>query len=574
MKKGFDSKRVNLSPSFRVLQNRPIRLALRGKQMTFSFRTLSIALFCLFGCLASTEKSAVAGPPTKTTLQKSKSGDRVDFKRDVTPLFKAHCFQCHAGEQQQGGLRLDTKRFAMKGGISGLTILPGKSQLSSLIQRMKGQGKLSRMPLGFSPLSDAEIKTVALWIDQGAEWNENAAESKHWAYEKPVRRTPPEVKAKSWVRTPIDRFVLSKLETLKLSPSPQASKQTLIRRLSLDLIGIPPTVKETDDFLADKTPDAYSKLVDRLLASPRYGERWARPWLDLARYADSNGYEKDNRRSIWLFRDWVIQALNQDMGYDQFTIEQLAGDLLPNATESQKIATGFQRNTMTNEEGGVDQAEARWLTQVDRVGTTGSVWLGSTLACAQCHDHKYDPFTQKDFYRILAFYDHSTEPALKVFPPEVAQKRAALEKEIHEMEERAKVIRLTEQGYKEFQARARSLEEEPCGTQTRRDAGDGGEARCGDSLRFHSNQGRVPQPGREGRRGDPGGSSGDVRQDSPQPTRAGALDRFPGEPANGESRSQSTLGASLRQRNRGDERGFWDAGAKADASGASGLACD
>ena len=197
----------------------------------------------------------------------------------------------------------------------------------------------------------------------------------------------------TWERNDLDRFVLARLEREKLSPSPEASKSTLLRRVTLDLTGLPPTPAELDAFLADTAPDAYERVVDRLLASPHYGERWARPWLDLARYADTNGYEKDNRRAIWKYRDWVIDALNRDMPFDQFTIEQIAGDMLPNATTEQKIATGFHRNAMTNEEGGVDPDESMYEVLVDRVNTTATVWLGTTLACAQCHNHKYDPFT-------------------------------------------------------------------------------------------------------------------------------------------------------------------------------------
>jgi hypothetical protein len=300
-------------------------------------------------------------------------------------------------------------------------------------------GGKPRMPIGFAPLSPQQTELIRAWIDQGADWPEGAGE-KHWAYINPVRRALPKVKNAAWVRNPIDNFVLARLEKEGLQPSPQASREILIRRVSLDLIGLPPTVEEVDAFLADKSPDAYNKVVDRLLASPHYGERWARPWLDLARYADTNGYEKDDRRSIWPYRDWVINAFNKDMPYDQFTIEQIAGDLLPNATLDQKVATGFNRNTMLNEEGGVDQAEQRWLTNVDRVGTTASVWLGTTLACAECHNHKYDPFTQKEFYQFLAYYEHCSEPALELITPEQEAKRKALQAEQAELEKSLKEI--------------------------------------------------------------------------------------------------------------------------------------
>ena len=227
----------------------------------------------------------------------------------------------------------------------------------------------------------------------------------------PCVPAPPEVRTADWVRTPIDRFILARLEKEGLKPSPQAPLETLVRRVSLDLIGLPPSPQEVDEVLADAARDgqdeAYARLVDRLLASPHYGERWARPWLDLARYADSHGFEKDLPRVMWKYRDWVIDALNQDMPFDRFTIEQIAGDMLPNATPAQQIASGFHRNAMTNEEGGIDPEEAHYEVLVDRVNTTATVWLGSTLGCAQCHNHKYDPFSQKDYYRMMAFFGNS-----------------------------------------------------------------------------------------------------------------------------------------------------------------------
>ncbi|HZT41531.1 MAG TPA: PSD1 and planctomycete cytochrome C domain-containing protein [Chthonomonadaceae bacterium] len=357
-------------------------------------------------------------------------GKSVDYLRDVQPLLKAHCYQCHGVDQQSGGLRLDLKAAAMKGGAHGRAIVPGSSAQSLLLRRVLGQGGQPRMPLGFAPLAADQIALLRAWIDQGAQWPEGAALKKHWAYIKPVHVKPPKVHNTAWVRNPIDNFVLAKLEKLGLKPSPEAPKTVLIRRVYLDLIGLPPSVKEVDAFLADKSPNAYEKVVDRLLDNPHYGERWARPWLDLARYADTNGYEKDMRRTIWPYRDWVINAFNADMPYDAFTIEQIAGDLLPNATQSQKIATGFHRNTMYNDEGGVDREEQRWLTIVDRVGTTGSVWLGTTLACTQCHNHKYDPFMQKEFYQFFAFFDHCDEPELKVLTPEQEAKRRALQDEM------------------------------------------------------------------------------------------------------------------------------------------------
>jgi mono/diheme cytochrome c family protein len=375
-----------------------------------------------------------AGPLVSAAPSPTGASSRVQFERDIQPILKASCYQCHGPDRQEAGLRLDSRAAAMKGGTGGPAMVPGQSVESRLLQRILGQGGGARMPLGFAPLSRPQIDLIRAWIDQGAVWPEGAGSRQHWAWHRPVRPPLPKVTKSAWVRNPIDRFVLARLEREGLQPSPAAPREALIRRVTLDLIGLPPTPREVDAFLADRSPNAYEKLVDRLLASPHYGERWARPWLDLARYADSNGYEKDVSRSIWPYRDWVINALNQDMPYDRFTIEQLAGDLLPDATRDQKIATGFHRNTMLNQEGGVDQEEQRWLTLVDRVGTTGTAWLGTTLACAQCHNHKYDPFPQKEFYRILAFFDHTEEPTLDLPSPDQEPKWKAIRAEIDTLE--------------------------------------------------------------------------------------------------------------------------------------------
>ncbi len=362
---------------------------------------------------------------------------KVDFGRDVLPILKASCLQCHGAERKEGGLRLDQKMLAMRGGVSGADIVAGKGAQSKLVQRIVGAGGLPRMPIGFAPLSSRQIAAIRAWIDQGADWPDSAS-AKHWAYVKPVRPVLPKVKNAGWVRNPIDNFVLARLEKEGLKPSPEASRETLLRRVTLDLTGLPPTIAEIDAFMTDRSPDAYEKVVDRLLASPRFGERWTRPWLDMARYADTNGYEKDGMRSIWPYRDWVIDAFNKDMPYDRFTIEQIAGDLLPNSTREQKIATGFHRNTMQNTEGGVDQEEQRWLTLLDRVNTTCSVWLGSTFQCAQCHNHKFDPFTTQDYYRFLAFFDHSTEPSLTILAPDQETKQKQLQRDLSVQEAKAK----------------------------------------------------------------------------------------------------------------------------------------
>ena len=304
------------------------------------------------------------------------------------------------------------------------------------MRRVLDESDEDRMPLDADPLPAPEIAKLRAWIEQGATMPAASAAlndtiEQHWAYVKPKRPATPEVARKDWARNPIDAFVLARLEREQLAPSPEAAKTTLLRRVSLDLIGLPPTPEEVDAFVADTSPDAYEKAVDRLLASPHFGERWARPWLDLARYADTNGYEKDNRREIWKYRDWVIGAFNRDLPFDQFTVEQIAGDMLPDATIEQKIATGFHRNAMTNDEGGVDPEESRYEVLVDRANTTATVWLGSTLACAQCHNHKYDPFTQKDYFRLLSFFANNDydgrsfgdgtryfEPSLELATPE------------------------------------------------------------------------------------------------------------------------------------------------------------
>ena len=335
----------------------------------------------------------------------------IDFKREVQPIFEQRCYECHGEKKQKSGLRLDRKATVFKGGDSGKpAIVSGKSSDSPLLQRITSKDADEMMPPKGEPLSAAQVATIRAWIDQGAAWpDDGKPEKKHWAYEKPVRSSLPHVANKKWARNPIDYFVLEKLEQEKLKPSPEADRATLIRRVSLDLIGLPPTVKEVDEFLSDKSTNAYEKVVDRLLASPQYGERWARPWLDLARYADTQGYEKDNRRTMWPWRDWVISALNKNMPFDEFTIDQIAGDLLPNATQEQKVATGFHRNTMTNTEGGTDDEEFRHEAVVDRVNTTMGAWMATTINCCQCHNHKYDPLTMKEFYQLYAFLNNTAD---------------------------------------------------------------------------------------------------------------------------------------------------------------------
>jgi uncharacterized membrane protein len=377
----------------------------------------------------------------------------VDFVGDIKPIFEAACNECHGPDKQKGQLRLDARHLAVNGGRSGHAIVPGSGRESTLISRLLGQGVDRRMPLDADPLSPPEISLLNAWIEQGANWPDSASVADaviapHWAYVPPVGSAPPTVEATHWSNHPIDAFVLAKLERAGLSPSPEADRETLIRRVSLDLIGLPPSVAEVDAFLLDTSEGAYGRVVERLLASPHFGEKWASHWLDLARYADSDGFDGDNARSIWKYRDWVIDAFNQDMPFDRFTIEQIAGDMLPHATLDQRIATGFHRNTMRNREDGVDYEEAYWETLVDRVSTTSTVWLGSTIACAQCHDHKFDPFTQREYYEFLAFFGNDEvhweemlglfggstqilkEPVLSLATPKQAQQQRRLGEQI------------------------------------------------------------------------------------------------------------------------------------------------
>ena len=343
----------------------------------------------------------------------------IDFNKDIKPLFEATCLTCHGPEKAKGDLRLDARPLALAGGVSGPLFEAGKGEQSLLVRRLRGHGGEDRMPLKKEPLSDQQIAKVVAWIDQGGHWpaaegDERVEVKKHWAFVKPVRPAEPAVANEAWVRNPIDRFILARLEREGIKPSPEAPRETLLRRVHLDLTGLPPTPAEGDAFLLDNRPDAYERVVDRLLASKHYGERWGRHWLDGARYADSNGYSIDAPRSIWPYRDWVIGALNDDMPFDRFALEQLAGDLLPDATTAQRVATGFHRNTQINEEGGIDPEQFRVESVVDRVGTTGTVFLGLTVACAQCHNHKFDPISHKEYYRLFAFFNNADEPKLKV----------------------------------------------------------------------------------------------------------------------------------------------------------------
>ena len=364
------------------------------------------ALFLSWTAVNGLSVAQDADPPGNAAVKK------VDFARDVFPIFQARCVDCHGEDEQEGLLRMDAKAIVFAGGISGPSIKKGDADASSLMRRILGKDEKDRMPLDDDPLTDKETAIIRAWINQGAQWPQGVGSPilelpKHWSYVKPVRPAAPKVARGDWPRNAIDHFVSARLENLTLRPSPEAEPARLLRRVSLDLTGIPPKVEDVEAFLADPSPEAYERYVDRLLDSPRYGERWAQLWLDLARYADSNGYQADQFREVWPYRDWVIKAFNDDMPFNQFTLEQIAGDLLPGATVDQKIATGFHRLTTCNVEAGVDPEENRIEQIIDRVNTTGAVWLGTTVECGQCHDHKYDRFTQKDYYQLFAYFNNT-----------------------------------------------------------------------------------------------------------------------------------------------------------------------
>lgn len=337
---------------------------------------------------------------------------KVDFNTEIRPILNDRCVTCHGGVKTNADLNLQFRELALLGGESGNpAIVPGDADGSELIRRITHANVSDRMPKDEAPLTELQIQKLRDWIDQGAEWGT------HWAYVTPVKSSPPV--ENPWIRSPIDSFVLEVLQENGLEPAPEANCNVLARRLSLDLTGLPATFEQATKLCETGN---YEALVDELLASPRFGERWAALWLDLARYADSKGYEADRERSIWRYRDWLIDAFNKDLPFDQFTIEQLAGDLLPNPTTEQLIATAFNRNTMTNEEGGTDDEEHRFASIVDRVNTTWEVFQGVTMRCVQCHGHPYDPFVQDDFYGSFAVFNNTAdwdqaheEPVLREF---------------------------------------------------------------------------------------------------------------------------------------------------------------
>ncbi len=368
----------------------------------------------------------------------------VDFNHDIRPILSDKCFQCHGpdkSERQGGtdGLRLDTEEGAMADVGGYAVIVRGKPEESELIRRISSRDESEIMPPAESGkhLSPQEIERLKRWIKEGAKF------ARHWSYVKPLRPAIPKVKQIAWPQTEVDAFILSRLEKEGLKPSPRADRYTLIRRLSLDLTGLPPTLAEVEEFVKDQRPEAYELLVDRLLAKETFGEHWARMWLDLARYADSAGYADDPPRTIWAYRDYVIRALNANKPFDQFTIEQIAGDLLPNPTKDQLTATAFHRNTLTNNEGGTTDEEFRNVAIVDRVNTTMAVWMGTTMACAQCHTHKFDPISQAEYFQMFAFFNGSQDadrrdesPLLDIYTAEQLQQKAAWQTEIAKLEKR------------------------------------------------------------------------------------------------------------------------------------------
>src|SRR5882724_11348191 len=361
-----------------------------------------IYLLSLVCCLLISNLSAQQSP--------TKPAQGVDFQRVVRPILSDACFHCHGPDKNTRlvDLRLDTREGAFTARENGTPIVPGNSKASLVYQRITEPDSARRMPpVSSNKTLTAEQKDILRrWIEEGATWKE------HWSFVPPVRQAVPSVKAETWIRNPIDQFILAKLEAAGLQPGPEADRRTLIRRVSLDLTGLPPAPEEVEAFVNDRSKDAYERLVDHLLASNRWGEHRARYWLDAARYADTHGIHVDNYREMWPYRDWVIQAFNGNLPFDRFTIEQLAGDLLPNRTLDQQIASGFERcGVSTNEAGSiVEEIEAMYAK--DRVDTTSTVFLGLTVGCATCHDHKFDPIAQRDFYSMAAFFRNTTQNAM------------------------------------------------------------------------------------------------------------------------------------------------------------------
>ena len=388
---------------------------------------------CILIALAFVVPALAGHAAIDLSLLPAPADRKVDYAKDVRPILSSSCYNCHGSKRSEAGLRFDRKSDALKGSENGPVITPGKSADSLLIHAVSWLKDDLKMPKKGDRLTPEEVGILRAWIDQGASWPDSASgETKidHWAFKAPQRPKLPAVKNEPWLRTPIDNFVLARLEKENLSPSPEADKLTLLRRLSLDLIGLPPTVAD----LRAVEKETYREQIERLLNSPHYGERWGRHWLDAARYADSDGFEKDKPRYIYFYRDYVIDAFNRDLPYDQFIIEQLAGDLLPKPTQDQIVATGFLRNSMINEEGGVDPEQFRMDAMFDRMDAIGKGMLGLTIQCAQCHDHKYDPLSQEEYYRLFAFINNDYEASVTAYNAEEQRLIANLTRQMREIE--------------------------------------------------------------------------------------------------------------------------------------------
>ena len=390
---------------------------------------------------------AVFGVPSAAAEHHETPQVTLNYNLDIRPILADNCYACHGpdAKTRQANLRIDTKAGAFSEPSGYPVIVPGKPEESELHLRIVSDDDTYRMPpAAFNKtLTPEQIEAVTQWIREGAQWEE------HWAFTTPVRPTPPVVKNQNWVRNPIDAFILSRLEKEGLQPADEADKRTLIRRLSFDLTGLPPTREEIHQFVADDSPEAYEKLIDTFMAKQEYGEHLGRFWLDVARYGDTHGLHLDNYREMWPYRDWVINAFNKNMPFDQFTIEQLAGDLLPEPTLDQRVATGFNRCHVTTSEGGSIDAEYYVRYAIDRANTTSTVWMGLTVGCAQCHDHKYDPITQKEFYQLYAYFNNITEnamdgnrkdspPVVKLPTPEQEAELAAFDEQIAELDAQTK----------------------------------------------------------------------------------------------------------------------------------------
>src|SRR6266850_1562487 len=392
------------------------------------------ALLCILAVSMLAARAAAAAEERKAV------GGKVDFNRDIRPILSENCYKCHGpdNEARKAKLRFDVRAEALKPAKSGtVAIVPGAPDKSEIIARITAPDPDDRMPplKTGKRLDDIQVELLKRWVAQGAPY------ATHWAYVKPMRPALPEVKNKRWTRNAIDSFILARLEREHLGPAAEANPYFLIRRVSLDLTGLPPTIEEVDQFVNDHDPKAYEKLVDRLLQKPAFGEHWARMWLDLARYADSAGYADDPARTIWAYRDYVIRAFNANKHFDRFTIEQIAGDLLDKPDDDDLIATGFHRNTMTNNEGGTNDEEFRNAAVVDRVNTTMSVWMATSMGCAQCHTHKYDPISQQEYFRMFAFFNSTEDadlkdesPVLEFYSEQQKKERAKVQSQIAALE--------------------------------------------------------------------------------------------------------------------------------------------